>query len=109
MIEGRPFLYQDRERTVYHINEDGVRAIESPPSDKNIVAFVDGDKRAAEPHTMLWQNNVRVILAAFPQGTQTPWVKEKQGRIKIIATTLWSDLELFIAGFVLGLVLSMLD
>ena len=109
MLEGRPFLYQDREQTIYHLNEDGVRAIGSPPSDRNIVAFVDGDKHASEPHTMLWQNNVRVILAASPKGTQTAWVKEKQGSIKIIATTPWSNRELFIAGFVLGLVLSMLD
>ena len=108
MIEGRPFLFQDREQTIYHINEDGVQAIGSCPSD-NIVAFVDGDRKAPSPHTMLWQNNVRVILAASPNGTDTYWVRQNLGNITIIATTLWSDLELFIAGFVLGLPPSILD
>ena len=108
MIEGRPFLYQDREGTVYHINENGVQAIRSWPLDINIVAFVDGDKRGAEPRSMLWQDNVRIILASSPKGTQTSWAKQREAEIKIIATTPWSDLELFIAGFVLGLLLSML-
>ena len=109
MIEGRPFLYQNWEGDVFHINEEGVQTIGTWPSNINIVAFVDGDRHLAEPHQILWQNNVRVILASSPKGTQTSWEKQKRPDIKIIATALWSDLELFMAGFVLGLFLSMLD
>jgi len=108
MIEGRPFLYQDREQTVYLINEDGVQTIGYPPSDI-IVAFVDGDKRGVEPCDMLWRAKVRIIMASSPKGTQTSWAKQREAEIKIIATTPWSDLELFMAGFVLGLLLSMID
>jgi len=109
MIEGRPFLYQGREGTVYYINEEGVQTNSTWPSSINIMAFVDADKSGAEPRSILWQNNVRVILASSPKGTQTSWVKQKRPDIKIIATELWSEIELFMAGFVLGLFLSMLD
>jgi len=110
MIEGRSFLYQAQNKTVYHVNEKGVDVIKSWPSDKDIVAFVDGDETGYEPDHMLRKLRVQIILAASPKGAKARWIQQKQtGHIQIIATNLWSPQELFIAGFVLGLLLSMLD
>ena len=41
MIEGRPFLYQAWDGTVYLVNEKGAKAIQSLPLNENIVAFVE--------------------------------------------------------------------
>lgn len=113
MIKGCPFLYQARNGTVFHVNEDGVQEIESWPSNTGIVAFVDGDKRHNsdyEPHDMLFKDRVQIIMASSPKGTMAQWIWQKQdGHITTIATNLWSASELFIAGFVLGLLLTMLD
>ena len=49
MIKGCPFLYQAKERMVYHITENSVKAIDSWFSDILIVAFVDGDKGDCKP------------------------------------------------------------
>ncbi len=106
MIEGRSFLYQDLDRTVYHINENGVREIQSWSEDE-IVAFIDGDKKNYEPRTML-NTKVQIILASSPKGASEKWT-EQIGGIKAIVTELWSPHELFLAGFVLGLLLSTLN
>ena len=107
MIEGRSFLYQGLDRTVYHINENGVRAIQSWSSGE-IVAFVDGDRKSYEPPLMLLNKNVQIILASSPKGASEKWT-EQAGSVKVYATQLWSPRELFVAGFVLGLLLSTPD
>ena len=108
MIEGRSFLYQGLDRIVYHINENGVQAIQSWSSDE-IVAFVDGDMESYGPSVMLLDDRVQIILASTPKGANGKWIKQA-GCVTVIATELWSPHELFLAGFVLGiLLLSTLD
>jgi hypothetical protein len=107
MIEGRPFLYQDLDQFVYHINENGVQAIQSWSSDE-IVAFVDGDRESYEPRPMLLDNKVQIIMTSTPKGASMKWT-EQAGGVEVIVTELWSLHELFVAGFVLGLLLSTLN
>jgi hypothetical protein len=108
MIEGRPFLYQALDGTVYHVNENGVQAIDSWSSVEEIVAFVDADDDSYRPNLMLLNVNVQIILATSPRGANQKWIKQA-GHVKRIATKLWSARELFITGFVPGLLLSTLD
>ena len=109
MIEGRPFLYQTMDKTVYHVHEKGVQAIESWSSKKDIVAFFDGDKDNYEPHDMLKaRRRVRIVLVSSLKGANQPWMKDK-GSITAVATKLWSARELFLTGFVLGLLHSALN
>ena len=111
MIEGRPFLYQALDGTVYHVNENGVQAIEFWSSHEDIVAFVDADsdENSYRPNLMLLLNvKVQIILATSPRGASQKWIKQA-GHVKIIATKLWSPRELFLTGFVPGLFLSTLD
>ena len=107
MIEGRSFLFQDLDRTVYHINENGVQAIQSLSSDE-IVAFVDGDRENYEPSLMLLDDRVQIIMASPPKGARRKWT-EQAGDVKVIVTEPWSPHELFLVGFVLGLLLSTLN
>jgi hypothetical protein len=109
MIEGRPFLYQANNRTVYHVNEKGVQPIKSWPSNENIVAFVDADTNNYEPDYMFFHGRVQIILAAPPRGASARWIEQANYNVKTIATKLWSRDELFIAGFVLALLLLMMD
>jgi len=109
MIEGRPFLYQAKDGTVYHVHEKGVQPIESWSSNEDIVAFVDGDKEGYKPNNMLIpRRRVKIVLASSPKGANKPWMKDK-GRVTTLATTLWSPQELFLTGFVLGLLHSAFD
>ena len=109
MIEGRPFLYQAKNRTVYHVSENGVQAIRSWSSTEEIVAFVDGDKDDSRPgYMMLFNESVQIVLTTSPRGASKKWINQI-GHINILATKLWSPRELFLAGFVLGLLLSMLN
>jgi hypothetical protein len=109
MIEGRPFLYQAQNGTVYHVNEKGVQPIKSWPSNENIVAFIDADTNDYEPDYMFFQGGVQIILAAPPRGASARWIKQANYDVNILATKPWSRDELFIAGFVLGFLLLMLD
>jgi len=109
MFEGRSFLYQAQNKVVYHVNEEGVKAIKSWSSSEDIVAFVDGDEAGYEPDYILREPGVQIILASSPRGANSRWIQQKQSHIRIIATNLWSFRELFIAGFVSWLLLSMLD
>jgi hypothetical protein len=109
MIEGRPFLYQGQDGTVYHVNEEGVQVIKSWPSNENIVAFVDADNNDYGPDAILSENGVQIILASPPRGTNARRIKQANYNVTILATKLWSRDELFITGFVLGLLLLMLD
>ena len=99
MIKGRSFLYQDLGRTVYHIDEKGVRVIQSWSSE-NIVAFIDGDEKDYKPRNeLLLGLKVQVILASFPKGTNGKWITQVGG-VMTIVTELWSLQELLLAGFV---------
>jgi hypothetical protein len=98
MIEGRSFLFQDLERIVYHINKDGVQMI-SRWSLGEIVAFVDADKKNYEPHSMLLEENVQMILASSPKGANGKWITQAND-IRAIVTEPWLPHELFLAGFV---------
>ena len=109
MIEGHPFLYQDQDGPVHHVNEKGVQPIKSWPSNENIVAFVDADYNNYRPDNILIKNGVQIILASPPRGTSARWIEKANYNVKILATKLWSRDELFITGFVLGLLLLMLD
>ena len=101
MIEGRSFLYQDIDKSVYHINENGVQVIQSWSLDE-IVAFIDGDKKDYEPHSeLLLGKKVQVIVASSPKGTNGKWV-DQVGGVKTLVIEPWSPHELFLAGFVLG-------
>jgi len=108
MIQGCPFLYQATNGTVYHVHEKGVQAIESWLSNEKIVAFVDGDKEDHQPDDMLMAHEVQIVLASPPKGAHQQWMKQKPGGT-VLATKLWSAHELFLTGFVLGLLHSALD
>ena len=60
MIEGRPFLFQVIDGTIYHIAEKGVEAVQSWSSKERIEAFVDGDKKkissAVRRCSQLWRH-----------------------------------------------------
>src|SRR5260221_5537624 len=99
MIEGRSFLYQGLDRTVYHINEDSVRAIQSWSSGE-IVAFVDGDRKSYEPPLMLLNEDVQIILASSPKGASENWT-EQAGGVKLYTSQLCALLELFVSVVVL--------
>jgi len=108
MIEGRPFLYQAWDGTVYHCNENGVQVIRSWSSKEEIVAFVDGDGDGYAPNPMLCGRGVQLIVAPSPKATTGKWTR--QGVLmKLIVTEPWSPQELFLAGFVLRLLLSALN
>ena len=107
MVDGLPFLYQARNGTVYRIDAKGVQVIRLPPNE-DIVAFVDGDKDGYEPDDLLLNSKVRIILTSSPKGSRARWINQAESHVKVIATKLWSEHELFIAGFVLGLLHSML-
>ena len=107
MIQGRSFLYSGLDRIVYHINENGVRAIQSWSLDE-IVAFVDGDMESYEPSFMLFDSKVQIIMASSPEGANAKWT-DQAGGVKAIVTEPWSPRELFLAGFVLGSYLSTLN
>ena len=110
MIKGEQFLYQAKDGTIYHVNENGVQAIRSwyPKEREHIVALVDGDSNSYEPKDTLIHERVMIILAASPRGSNAKWVKQAS-HVRIIATKVWSSHEFFIAGSVLGLLLSTLD
>jgi len=108
MIEGCPFLYQASNGYVYFVNENGLHAIRSWSSDEEIVAFVDVGRTNYNPNDILYEPTVQIILASSPKGANQRWTKRAGGVTKLI-TELWSPRELFVAGFVLGLLLSMLD
>jgi len=109
MIEGCPFLYQTSNGNVYSVNENGLHAIRSWSSDEDIVAFVDvGRNNYDDPNDILHHRTVQIILATSPRGANRRWIKRAGGVTKLI-TELWSPRELFVAGFVLGFLLSTLD
>ena len=106
MIQGRPFLYQASNGAVYSVNENGVQAIRSWEShdSEGIVAFVDGNNDNYDPNHMLRISTVQIILASSPRGANRRWIK-RAGVVLKLVTELWSPRELFLTGFVLGLLL----
>ncbi len=112
LITGRPFLYQTKEGSVYHVTQNGVAAIESWSSKTHIVAFVDGDKGDYEPQKFLFASFVQIIVVSSPKGADQPWVKQASPSTTIItkfATCLWSPCEVFLTGLVSAFLLSTLD
>jgi len=109
MIEGCPLLYQALDGTVYHVNENGVQAIQFWLSNEEIVAFVYGDEEDNyDPKPMLRRPTVQIILVSPPRGANRRW-KTRAGDVATLATELWSSRELFLAGFVLVLLLLTLN
>ncbi|KAH9978410.1 hypothetical protein BJV74DRAFT_888255 [Russula compacta] len=103
MIKGCSFLFQVNGTTVYHVSENGVEVISSWPLEKNIVAFVDGDKGDYKPNDFLLDRFVQLVVASSPKGTDQPW--RKQGghgaSIKAFVAKLWSLEELIHTGIFL--------
>ena len=109
MIEGRPFLFQTMQGTVYHVAEKGVEVVQSWPSDETIVAFVDADEYH-KPQRFLFCDTVQIIMASPPKGTSADWTKQAVlgNSITELVTEPWSYKELLLTGLVLAL-LSSLD
>jgi len=106
MIEGRPFLYQAIQGTVYHVAEKGVNVVQSWSSDESIAAFVDGDQADCQPKDILLQSSMQIIMASSPEGVvpNQEWMKQLgcNSVITTLATRLWSPSELFLTGLVLA-------
>jgi len=105
MIEGRPFLFQGTEKTVYHVAETGVAVVGSWSSKEPIVALVDADKKNYELKTMLIDRSVQLIMASSPKGTDESWIKQATPTVSITKLVIdpWSYKELFLTGSVLEL------
>jgi hypothetical protein len=113
MIDGRPFLYQAPQGTVYHVAEDGVEAVGLWSSKEKIVALVDGDEAGCKPDEILRRSSsVQLIVASSPKGVnpEQKWIKQIGHGSSIIklVVNLWSREELLLTGLVLAL-LSTLD
>ena len=111
LIEGRPFLYQTKRRTVYHVGHNGVKKVQFWSPEADIVAFVDGDERDNEPESFILTPQVQVIVASSPKATNQKWLDQATpvATFTKIATSLWSAKELFLTGLVLALLLSTLN
>jgi hypothetical protein len=105
MIEGRPFLYQSKRGTVYHISAEGVKAVQSWPPKETAVAFIDGDRKNYEPNDILLHNSVQLIVASSPRGAFPRWTKQlgPGSFVTQLVVKLWSPEELFLTGLVLAL------
>jgi hypothetical protein len=109
MIEGCPFLYQDKGGAVYHVAENGIEVVESWESKKPIVAFVDGDGGKV-PDDLICLYSVQIIVASSPKDTYSKWTKQLgDSRVSQLAMKLWSPKELLLTGLVLALLLSTHD
>jgi hypothetical protein len=107
MIEGRPFLFQPDRETVYHVTEDGIKVVQSWPSDEAIVAFIDGDRVDFKPKDFLTDDcSVQFIVASSPKVTSQSWIKQGGDTVTELAIDLWSQKELLVAGLVLALPLN---
>ena len=113
LIEGRPFLYQTKDRIVYYVTGKGVEAIPSSwRPETYIVAFVDADEGDSRPHDILRSRPFgQIIVASSPEGVHHKWLKQAGLNICInkIATSLWLPCELFLTGLVLIFLLPTLD
>ena len=105
MIEGRPFLFQATQKTVYHVAKEGVAVVRSWSSEEPIVALVDADKKNYELKTMLTDRSVQLIMASSPRGPDESWIKQAAPRVGITKLVIdpWSYKELFLTGSVLEL------
>ncbi|KAI0264039.1 hypothetical protein BGY98DRAFT_1103716 [Russula aff. rugulosa BPL654] len=105
MIEGRPFLFQSTEDTVYHVAEEGVEVVQSWSSKETIVAFVDGDdEKNHAPKRMLTRlSSVQLIVASSPNVSSEKWIKQAGhgSFVTRLAINLWSQKELLITGIFL--------
>ena len=119
MIEGRPFLYQDIEGTLYYVDEEGFQVVlpnaNQPWSSKGpIMAFIDGDNATYKPDDIVLDDPlVQIIVASSPKGASQDqrWIKQLSSRrdLTTLVTKLWSRKEILVTGSVLAFLLSMLD
>jgi hypothetical protein len=112
LIAGRPFLYQTKDRTVYHVSQNGVEVnLSSWSPQAHIVAFVESDEGNCEPKDFLRNPFVQIIVASSPKGAHQRWTKQtcKYTMLTRLATSPWSPSELFLTGLVLAFLLSTLD
>jgi hypothetical protein len=113
LIAGRPFLYQTRDRAVYHVSQKGVEAIQPESSwlpETHIMAFVDGDGGTTKPDGILIDPLVQIVIATSPKGANQKWIQQGvYTRFTKLATSLWTPRELFLTGYVLTFHLSTLD
>ena len=113
LIEGHPFLYQTKDKAVYHVTQEGVEVIwPSWNSKTHIVAFVDADEMDSTPHDIIMSSPlVQIIAVTTLRGAYHKWLKQMGLNIRFnkIATSLWSPCELFLTGLVLIFLLPMLD
>ena len=105
MIDGKPFLYQSLGGTVYHVSDIVTTITSLPSGSEEIVAYVDADEKKFEPQMFLRHERVKIIAASSPSGTHQPWLTQmgNTGFPLTFATALWTDRELFVAGFVISL------
>ncbi|KAH9985077.1 hypothetical protein BJV74DRAFT_718521, partial [Russula compacta] len=103
MIKGCSFLFQVNRTTVYHVFENGVEVISSWPLEKEIVAFVDGNKGDHSPKDFLLDRFVQLVVASSPNGPDQPWRKQGGHGASVIAfvAKLWSLKELILTGIFL--------
>jgi hypothetical protein len=112
LLAGSTFLYQNKDREVFYVSENGVEAIRpSWTSAKHNVVFVDGDNGFTEPQSFLDKRKAQFIIASSPRGAYQPWIKRASTTITIskLAIKPWSPCELFLTGLVLAFLLSTLD
>ena len=72
------------------------------------MAFVDGEEDRHTPNLMLHGGGVQLVLASSPKGAREKWTWQAR-YVRVIVTELWSPQELFLAGFVIRLLLSTLN
>jgi hypothetical protein len=112
LIAGRPLLYQNDDRDVYHVSQNGVEVIKSlSPPKTHIMAFVDGDSGDCRPQTFLHSPLVQIVVATSQQGAYQGWVEQASNHtvVTTLATSLWSLHEGFLTGLVLASLLPTLD
>jgi len=102
MIEGRPFLFQAIQGTVYRVAGEGVEVVRSWSSEETIVAFVDADKDYGPNHILRFDGSVQLIVASPPNGLPPRWTKQvpPTAAITQLVVKLWSYEELLLTGLV---------
>lgn len=110
MIEGRPFLFQPMDGTVYHVAENSVEeAVQSWSSEETIEAFVDGDKKT--PSYILRHPSVQLIVASPPSSASPEWARQigPGSFVTQLVVKPWSREELFRTGYIVLALLSALN
>jgi hypothetical protein len=74
------------------------------PSNKTIVAYVDGDESFSPDH-MLRRPSVQLVVASFPKEKNQEWIKQAglNSSVTVLVIKLWKKEELVLTGLVLAL------